>query len=174
MFFFFPLVFPHSPFSFFFFFFNDTATTEIYTLSLHDALPIFPSARGRPGGHHAPGAAGRRTGGAVHPVARVAPVSTGERASRGRGPRRRHRPSGAGRVDGGTFLRRPGQRLVVVFAGGRTLRGAACPRGRRAYVPGARRVRARGGAAPPPGAPGPRGATPPPRGAPAPPPPPPP
>src|SRR3989449_10947371 len=28
------------------FFFNDTATTEIYTLSLHDALPISPS----PGG----------------------------------------------------------------------------------------------------------------------------
>src|ERR1051326_9590812 len=27
---------------FFFFFFNDTATTEIYTLSLHDALPICP------------------------------------------------------------------------------------------------------------------------------------
>src|SRR2546430_6738631 len=25
-----------------FFFFNDTATTEIYTLSLHDALPIWP------------------------------------------------------------------------------------------------------------------------------------
>src|SRR2546428_4112935 len=45
---------------FFFFFFNDTATTEIYTLSLHDALPIF----GRRGGgvllehdarfHHSP------------------------------------------------------------------------------------------------------------------------
>src|SRR5256885_8829376 len=31
----------HSPF--FFFFFNDTATTEIYTLSLHDALPIWPT-----------------------------------------------------------------------------------------------------------------------------------
>src|SRR5687768_3101752 len=31
---------PLSPFSLFFFF-NDTATTEIYTLSLHDALPIF-------------------------------------------------------------------------------------------------------------------------------------
>src|SRR5256885_17037088 len=31
------------PKSFFlvFFFFNDTATTEIYTLSLHDALPIY-------------------------------------------------------------------------------------------------------------------------------------
>src|ERR1039457_1196294 len=28
--------------SVFFFFFNDTATTEIYTLSLHDALPICP------------------------------------------------------------------------------------------------------------------------------------
>src|SRR5258707_12078180 len=27
----------------FFFFFNDTATTEIYTLSLHDALPISPN-----------------------------------------------------------------------------------------------------------------------------------
>src|SRR5438128_5534621 len=27
---------------FYFFFFNDTATTEIYTLSLHDALPISP------------------------------------------------------------------------------------------------------------------------------------
>src|SRR5256885_17220930 len=26
-----------------FFFFNDTATTEIYTLSLHDALPISPT-----------------------------------------------------------------------------------------------------------------------------------
>src|SRR5256884_9699559 len=32
---------------FFFFFFNDTATTEIYTLSLHDALPIYPSLVGK-------------------------------------------------------------------------------------------------------------------------------
>src|SRR5256885_17268566 len=30
------------------FFFNDTATTEIYTLSLHDALPISGSVRGAP------------------------------------------------------------------------------------------------------------------------------
>src|SRR5687767_15715486 len=29
-----------------FFFFNDTATTEIYTLSLHDALPIYPARLG--------------------------------------------------------------------------------------------------------------------------------
>src|SRR6266536_6452075 len=48
--------------SFLFFFFNATATTEIYTLSLHDALPIYQrdpdhprragSHRGHPGGHH--------------------------------------------------------------------------------------------------------------------------
>src|SRR5438034_2646531 len=34
----------------FFFFFNDTATTEIYTLSLHDALPISLGTGG--GGEH--------------------------------------------------------------------------------------------------------------------------
>src|SRR5689334_24838541 len=33
-----------------FFFFNDTATTEIYTLSLHDALPIYE----QHGPHHDP------------------------------------------------------------------------------------------------------------------------
>src|SRR2546422_4130662 len=48
-----------------FFFFNDTATTEIYTLSLHDALPILrrcdspcPPTRARSAGQSAPG---RRT-----------------------------------------------------------------------------------------------------------------
>src|SRR2546427_9557965 len=35
-----------SSYSFLFFFFNDTATTEIYTLSLHDALPIFFEGQG--------------------------------------------------------------------------------------------------------------------------------
>src|SRR5690348_18072577 len=43
---------PSYHFFFFFFFFNATATTEIYTLSLHDALPICrsagPVARRRP------------------------------------------------------------------------------------------------------------------------------
>src|SRR5438445_9220607 len=34
------LICAHTCFSFLCFFFNDTATTEIYTLSLHDALPI--------------------------------------------------------------------------------------------------------------------------------------
>src|SRR5947209_15311310 len=33
-------------YSSFFFFFNDTATTEIYTLSLHDALPISDGTKG--------------------------------------------------------------------------------------------------------------------------------
>src|SRR3989442_16038818 len=33
--------------TFSFFFFNDTATTEIYTLSLHDALPILQADRER-------------------------------------------------------------------------------------------------------------------------------
>src|SRR2546430_17445142 len=57
--------------SFSFFFFNDTATTEIYTLSLHDALPIWRRERhdssrvlGRPERHeptrHARGRARER------------------------------------------------------------------------------------------------------------------
>src|SRR5256885_3371087 len=38
----------------YFFFFNDTATTEIYTLSLHDALPIwfFVNSEASPDGHN--------------------------------------------------------------------------------------------------------------------------
>src|SRR3712207_7906466 len=44
----------------FLFFFNDTATTEIYTLSLHDALPIYVPGGGRRGGHvHLLGREGR-------------------------------------------------------------------------------------------------------------------
>src|SRR5260221_2751683 len=39
----------HTPFIYFFFF-NDTATTEIYTLSLHDALPISAGIRDGSGG----------------------------------------------------------------------------------------------------------------------------
>src|SRR3712207_7217934 len=38
------------------FFFNDTATTEIYTLSLHDALPILRGARRGLGREHSAGA----------------------------------------------------------------------------------------------------------------------
>src|SRR3712207_3894653 len=39
----------HANISYAVFFFNDTATTEIYTLSLHDALPIFSPSADRPG-----------------------------------------------------------------------------------------------------------------------------
>src|SRR3712207_7374735 len=52
-----------------FFFFNDTATTEIYTLSLHDALPICQAQQRQPGEHHRRrdvGGAGRRVRRAEH------------------------------------------------------------------------------------------------------------
>src|SRR2546429_3671089 len=44
-----------------FFFFNDTATTEIYTLSLHDALPISWCWRWRCCGRSRPGSCWRRS-----------------------------------------------------------------------------------------------------------------
>src|SRR5256885_17016402 len=63
-----------------FFFFNDTATTEIYTLSLHDALPICPlgetgehrAARGRdrPRGREPVGSDRDLRGGAAPPRGR--------------------------------------------------------------------------------------------------------
>src|SRR6478672_13892259 len=43
------------PTTIFFFFFNDTATTEIYTLSLHDALPISSARAGSSPGSPPPG-----------------------------------------------------------------------------------------------------------------------
>src|SRR5690349_23505602 len=58
----------------FFFFFNDTATTEIYTLSLHDALPIYGDRKSQAHGgarqgrrhparlHHPPGPGPQRGG----------------------------------------------------------------------------------------------------------------
>src|SRR2546427_11047952 len=46
----------------FVFFFNDTATTEIYTLSLHDALPIFASGSGAAELDAAGGLAGQLAG----------------------------------------------------------------------------------------------------------------
>src|SRR5262245_64223111 len=49
------------------FFFNDTATTEIYTLSLHDALPILRRPRHR-GRSPAPGGGAWTLGGAVVPL----------------------------------------------------------------------------------------------------------
>src|SRR5205814_8775060 len=51
-----------SSFCFSSFFFNDTATTEIYTLSLHDALPICSWGRGRCRPGPAAGRVGQRRG----------------------------------------------------------------------------------------------------------------
>src|SRR5688572_5251957 len=58
------------------FVFDDRATTEIYTLSLHDALPIWraiagPRARGR--GRHERGRRGLRAGGEAHGARRARP-----------------------------------------------------------------------------------------------------
>src|SRR3989449_8693449 len=56
------------------FFFNDTATTEIYTLSLHDALPICPG-RAREGALRRPG-----RGHARRDRARAPPLAPSRRA----------------------------------------------------------------------------------------------
>src|SRR3712207_9419645 len=74
-----------------FFFFNDTATTEIYTLSLHDALPISGGRCVRRGGQP-----GHRGG---HRPLRPA-AGRPRRADRRGGARRLHRdaaPRGGGR-----------------------------------------------------------------------------
>src|SRR2546427_11870465 len=68
------------PLSFYFFFFNDTATTEIYTLSLHDALPIWQVAPQLVGGEGQDrrDPAGERFGDVVHrALCRTATVRIG-------------------------------------------------------------------------------------------------
>src|SRR3712207_8053556 len=52
----------------FYFFFNDTATTEIYPLSLHDALPICPGGELPVRDHRAERGRGRRAGPAPGPA----------------------------------------------------------------------------------------------------------
>src|SRR3712207_7513356 len=74
----------------FLFFFNDTATTEIYTLSLHDALPICPVA---------PSRAGARAAQRVHPARR------GDRADRAA-----RSPGDGGRVPPGAGVARDAAR----------------------------------------------------------------
>src|SRR3989442_150854 len=82
-----------------FFFFNDTATTEIYTLSLHDALPIaLPRARPRPRRGVplvgvAPGDASGAPGTRPQPARRV---GGGDRGRRGVGSRGLGACAGAG------------------------------------------------------------------------------
>src|SRR3712207_8019963 len=64
-----------------FFFFNDTATTEIYTLSLHDALPISPA--GAEQLRHAGPAGGQSLRHRRHDLA-AAPLETARGGIRGR------------------------------------------------------------------------------------------
>src|SRR3712207_7284348 len=75
-----------------FFFFNDTATTEIYTLSLHDALPISrPCRPSRPSGRTTAGCAGRAAptarAGCAGAAARSDVATTRPPTRRGRPPR---------------------------------------------------------------------------------------
>src|SRR5256886_17130159 len=83
----------------FFFFFNDTATTEIYTLSLHDALPIL-------GG---PAGAADQARARLFPPLRSAPGGVRPRAGRQPAVLRQHRreeyqPSGGLHHRGGAVL----------------------------------------------------------------------
>src|SRR2546422_5963774 len=81
-----------SPASLAFFFFNDTATTEIYTLSLHDALPILPFGGLHPRGglQQLPPPSGRRSAGPRSVLLVLEPPEPA--ADRIRGPLRRAAP----------------------------------------------------------------------------------
>src|SRR3989441_11164780 len=108
----------------FFFFFNDTATTEIYTLSLHDALPISHRqlARrdpGESGGVHgfrnsASPTRFARVRGAVESGERRLPAADhhrdGARQRDGAAGRSGDDPGGPERGDSPDLRRRPGER----------------------------------------------------------------
>src|SRR2546430_17063212 len=92
-----------SPLSIVFFFFNDTATTEIYTLSLHDALPIYARSGGGAGRAGVSRRAGPLPGGLLPAEGR----DDAARGGHGGGPPARgglcrgHRPPRAGAGAGG-------------------------------------------------------------------------
>src|SRR3989441_4240328 len=86
------------PLFIFFFFFNDTATTEIYTLSLHDALPILRDA----GGHRRD----RSTGQSARDIAAAgAREATRRERARSRGGAVRDRRLSQGRRSAGQDAR---------------------------------------------------------------------
>src|SRR3712207_7999743 len=76
--------------SIFIYFFNDTATTEIYTLSLHDALPISDLPAALPDARPRGGRRGRRDGqgGDVRPAAGRVERRAEQGRRQGRGRRR--------------------------------------------------------------------------------------
>src|SRR3989442_14881721 len=133
--------------AFFFFFFNDTATPEIYTFSLHDALPILPGRRGpratRAGRDAAPdggGGAGGREPRPGHPRRARRVLSRRDRHAhrrvpppRGRSPDPRRsrglrRGGGAGAPHDARSLR--GRRLRLLVPGSRAAPDAQHARGR--------------------------------------------
>src|SRR2546430_11330847 len=67
-----------------FFFFNDTATTEIYTLSLHDALPILAATPGRAQREPSGDAALQKNVGFARSLVRAANRRDGDHARRKR------------------------------------------------------------------------------------------
>src|SRR3712207_8701190 len=87
----------------YYFFFNDTATTEIYTLSLHDALPISGGGAGGGGGTGARCARARPRADAGRPHR-----PGGRRLAAGRGDR----PGAAGRSEEHTSELQSRQYLV--------------------------------------------------------------
>src|SRR3989454_2137698 len=145
---------------FVYFFFNDTATTEIYTLSLHDALPISRDRRRAPrGGGASAGqrarvrrvAAVRRRYGQAEEAGREAEAAARHRWSQcagtavlaavsGRAPGRIPRPRGAGA--GGRELARASRGAAADAARPRAQVGHAGHLAGRALVPVA--VRGRG------------------------------
>src|SRR2546422_10024403 len=118
----------------FLFFFNDTATTEIYTLSLHDALPILPGAAARRREDRSArraAAAGEREGAdgpeptAVDGVARAAGrAGPPARAGPGHQPRRRGRAGRALGKSGGSGPGADVRRRVSAGPGGPVWGGA--------------------------------------------------
>src|SRR5256885_17111259 len=96
---------------YFFFFFNDTATTEIYTLSLHDALPISSEAlehdelRGNPRVRTAVAHPG---GGVRLCIMRRPPEGTKSRHAPSSSARRCDANESGERLDGGSRSRRRG------------------------------------------------------------------
>src|SRR2546429_7372823 len=65
-----------------FFFFNDTATTEIYTLSLHDALPISEDLQGTDGQLVVPRGSVRDGGSYEQRLGRIAVWNTDRKSTR--------------------------------------------------------------------------------------------
>src|SRR2546427_2844869 len=143
----------------FFFFFNDTATTEIYTLSLHDALPIYGGARpdrAQPPGtgrgpavslrdllrHRRPAAGGARLHGAPRARSRLQPADRDAGRAPGEVLSGRGVSSELSRAPSRSAvhrLQRPAQARAIEGAAPRAVSAVASPRDLRDSLPRAGR-----------------------------------